>query len=187
MTEKLLELKNRVLSNEIGTAKPWGGAGVQIVEVSPENVVDGFYPDPRSLETEFVAELSWLFEEIRNVFSEFEGFGQWKEELFGRLSNVALKYQSLYEDPLVRSLLLALLEEVDSLMKELLLTGTISTLLITHGNLVLDDLTSSSDRNSYLRPDESRAIFLKHGYDPYQRDDDIAAASPKTIDNGDFV
>lgn len=187
MTEKLLELKNRVRSNEIGTAKPWGGAGVQIVEVSPENVVDGFYPDPRSLETEFVAELSWLFEEVQNVFSEFEGFGLWKEELFGRLSNVALKYQSLYEDPLLQSLLLALLEEADSLMKEFLLTGTISTLLITHGNLVLDDLTSSSDRNSYLRTYETRAIFLKHGYDPNRLDDNIAVASPNPIDNRDFV
>ena len=95
MKEKIANLVEHVRTNQIGVAGAWQGADVVITKKAPSPSVDNFYPDPRFVETRFVGELSWLFEQLRDVFMKSDGYGFWKEELFGRLGNVAVKFQSV--------------------------------------------------------------------------------------------
>ena len=101
------ELQERIATGKIRRARPWHGAHVVIVAKAPQPSKGGFYPDPRFVETRHVGELSWVFQELRDIFQAVDGFGAWKEEFFGRLGNVANGFTSISPDGSARGLLLA--------------------------------------------------------------------------------
>ena len=90
-------LSEKITGGKVGSAKPWAGADVVICRQRPSTSSEGFYPDPSYVVTKHVEKVSWLFEQIRDVFCEEDGYGYWKEELFGRLGNVI--DESYSEDP----------------------------------------------------------------------------------------
>ncbi len=49
-------------------------------------------PAPRYVVTSHASELSWLFEQVRNIFIEIDDYGFLKEEIFGRLGNTANRF-----------------------------------------------------------------------------------------------
>ena len=69
MKSRIDKLLEKVLGGKIGSAPPWQGADVVILETAPPPSVGNFYPDPRFVETKFVAELSWVFEQLRSIFT----------------------------------------------------------------------------------------------------------------------
>lgn len=156
MKEKIANLVEHVRTNQIGVAGAWQGADVVITKKAPSPSVDNFYPDPRFVETRFVGELSWLFEQLRDVFMKSDGYGFWKEELFGRLGNVAAKFQSVCPECSVVGLLETVVEEAMTMADEIEKSGGLESLMVTTGNMILDDFTLASDRNRYLSQERVR-------------------------------
>ncbi len=72
----------------IKALRDWGGSDVVIAPVSIE-IPSGFYPEPRTVVTQFSRELSWLIEGLRDAFSELLD-GTSKIEFYGRLASAAL-------------------------------------------------------------------------------------------------
>jgi hypothetical protein len=137
----------------------WQGADVVICRKAPAPS-HGFYPDPRFVETEFVGEVSWLFVKLRNIFWDEDGYGAWKEEFFGRLGNVAVKYQAAATGLTCSNLLLAVIHEAYAMAEEIADTGGIATMMLTWDNRILDDFTEISDLSAYLTTEETTE-FLK--------------------------
>ena len=158
MKNRLHELLRRVEAGSIGTATPWQGADVVILEKAPAPSEGNFYPDPRFVETKFVEELSWLFEQLRDIFWKSEGYGAWKEEFFGRLGNVATKFQSVCPEGSVKGLLTAVIEEASTMAEEIASEGGLQYLALTFGNRILDDFVLLSDNNKYLSEEETKKI-----------------------------
>jgi len=100
--------------------RPWGGADVVISGTPPEPTgKPGFYPDPRYVVTQYDRELSWLFESLRDAFSEVIDY-QSKFEFYGRLADAADRYliAESTEPQIAKGLLLAVLDEARALAKE---------------------------------------------------------------------
>jgi len=150
MKTEIENLVNEIRADQVGTSRPWQGADVVITRRAPAPSSENFYPDPRFVETRFVGELSWLFEQLRDVFMASEGYGAWKEEFFGRLGNVAVKFQSVCPESSVIGLLETVAEEAMSMADEIEEFGGLKTLLVTSGNRILDDFTLVTDSNRYL-------------------------------------
>ena len=153
-------LAAKVSAGHIGSADAWGGADVIVCQAVPKRSAAGFYPDPRYVETPHVGEVSWMFEEIRDIFWKEDGYGSWKEELFGRLGNVVKFQTGRNENIDAKHLVAALLHEAYVLAEEIEDFGGLDTLMITTDNRILDDLIQRSDRSSMLTPEES-AQFLQ--------------------------
>ena len=87
-------LCEEVAVGEIKVAKAWQGADVKVLGVNEtySNPKGSFYPDERLLRTTYVGEVSWLFEQLRDIVNKIEGYGYWKEEFFGRITNVANEF-----------------------------------------------------------------------------------------------
>ena len=158
MQDKIQDLLRLVETGSIGTASPWQGADVVILKKAPAPSEGNFYPDPRFVETKYVNELSWLFEQLRDIFWNNEGYGAWKEEFFGRLGNVATKFQSVCPDGSVKGLLTAVIEEASTMADEIALEGGLQYLAITSGNRILDDFVLLSDNNKYLSEEETKKL-----------------------------
>ena len=158
MKDKIHELLRQVAAGSIGTAAPWQGADVVILKEAPAPSEGNFYPDPRFVETKYVGELSWLFEQLRDIFWNNEGYGAWKEEFFGRLGNVATKFQSVCPEGSVKGLLTAVIEEASTMADEVALEGGLQYLAITSGNRILDDFVLLSDNNKYLSEEETKKL-----------------------------
>lgn len=158
MDDKIRDLLRQVEAGSIGTAPPWQGADVVILKKAPAPSVGNFYPDPRFVETKYVKELSWLFEELRDIFWNNEGYGAWKEEFFGRLGNVATKFQSVCPDGSVKGLLTAVIEEASTMANEIAREGGLQFLALTFDNRILDDFILLSDNNKYLSEQETKKI-----------------------------
>jgi hypothetical protein len=86
VSSRLDELGLSIAAGLRGNAAPWGGAGVVILAEMPAQRPGGFFPDPLIVVTSHVGELSWLFEELRNIAVEFNEFYLWKAEFFSRLA-----------------------------------------------------------------------------------------------------
>lgn len=179
MKDKIHELLRRVEAGSIGAAEPWQGADVVILKKAPAPSEGNFYPDPRFVETKYVKELSWLFEQLRDIFWNNEGYGAWKEEFFGRLGNVATKFQSVCPEGSVKGLLTAVIEEAATMADEIALEGGLQYLAITSGNRILDDFVLLSDNNKYLSEEETKKLV-----DLYMGDlaIELDAASPNLGD-----
>jgi len=158
MNDKIHELLRQVEAGSIGVAEPWQGADVVILEKAPDPSVGNFYPDPRFVETQYVKELSWLFEQLRDIFWNNEGYGAWKEEFFGRLGNVATKFQSVCPEGSAKGLLTAVIEEASTMAEEIANQGGLQYLAITFDNQILDDFVLLSDNNKYLSEEETKKI-----------------------------
>jgi hypothetical protein len=156
---KIDEIAERVRRGAIGQDEAWQGADVVICRNAPPPSRD-FYPDPRFVETEFVGELSWLFVVLRNIFRDEDGYGTWKKEFFGRLGNVAVKYQTAAKSLICSNLLLAVIHEAYAMAEEIADTGGIATMMLTSDNRILDDFTEISDLSAYLSTEETTE-FLK--------------------------
>lgn len=159
MQKKLEALSRKVASNGIGQARPWGGADVVVCTVAPTLTKGGFYSDPRYVETRYVAEISWMFEQIRNIFWNHPGYGAWKEELFGRLGNVVQSQTSRNTDTTLEHLTGALLHEAHAIAEEISDSGGLDSMMLTWDNHILDDFIGNSTSSGMLTPAEASAFL----------------------------
>ena len=180
MKDQIQALLQKIEAGNVGSATSWQGADVVILKKAPAPSQGNFYPDQRFVETTYVEELSWLFEQLRDIFWNNEGYGAWKEEFFGRLGNVATKFQSVCPEASVKGLLTAVIEEAATMADEIALEGGLQYLAITFDNRILDDFVLLSDNNKYLSKEETKKLV-----DLYMGDWVIeldVAASPDTGD-----
>jgi hypothetical protein len=154
LTPKIDKVAKQVRNGAIGHEEAWQGADVVICLKAPPPS-RSFYPNPRYVETGFVGELSWLFVKLRNIFSNEDGYGAWKEEFFGRLGNVAIKYQAVTTGLTCGNLLLAVIHEAYAMAEEIADTGEIATMMLTSNNRIFDDFTGISDLSAYLTTEET--------------------------------
>jgi hypothetical protein len=147
---------------------PWGGAGVVVTDKSDNpNVTasQSFYTDPRLVITNHVGEISWLFEKLVRIFNQIEGYGAWKEELFGRLANMANRVIQKQETVGASELLRAVLHEAYSVAEEIS-KGTFQYLAITSGNMIYDDLIEKAESGAFVSLDEAEEFFRLKGLLP---------------------
>jgi len=140
----------------------WQGADVIITSKSPIVEEGGFYPAPRYVVTSHASELSWLFEQVRDIFMEIDDYGYLKEEIFGRLGNTANRFLSKNPDANVRETLLAVMHEAFAITEEIQ-DGEFATLMVTSGNQILDDLISESEKGGFLTIEETKSYFKDKG------------------------
>ena len=156
----LRKLAGQVLEGRWSTAPSWQGADVLISAEAPSPLpADAFYPPPRAVVTRHVAELSWLFERLRDAFMPALD-GASKIEFFGRLANTANRYLATAEEKKqsVRDLLLSVLHEAHSVVDEME-EGTFHHLLVAPGGAIWDDLIERGEASGYLGPEETRRFF----------------------------
>ncbi len=115
--EWLMILKQQIEEGFIQKAETeWGGADVAVVKEYPETRKDGFYPDPQFVVTSFSLELSWVLEQLRDIFSDALDYMN-KYEFYGQLANAAVKYIEVHGDQNPKELLLAVVNEAESMIK----------------------------------------------------------------------
>jgi hypothetical protein len=138
--EKELDaLSRRILKEPTPSAQEWKGADVVITAQLPQKQDGGFYPEPRYVVTPSAKQLSWLFIQLRNIFSDLYD-GASKIEFFGRLANAALRYQNRCEgNEKQYDLLLAVLNEAYLILDDMK-EGIFEYLLVAPGNMIADDL-----------------------------------------------
>ncbi len=165
ITDAIDQVAATVRRGGAGTEKPWAGAEIIICEKAPRTSNSGDWrPDPRFVETNFVGELSWMFNRLAEIFRNDRGYGGWKEEFFGRLGNVTTKYQSAVKDASSLRVLQAVLHEAYAMAEEIDDYGSIETLPITSGNAILDDYIGLSDLSAYLNAEETQEYLRKKGF-----------------------
>jgi hypothetical protein len=162
MNSSLTTLFDEVHEGSIGTAKPWYGADVAIVSELPDSEPNDFYPGPRFVVTKSSQELSWLFERLREIFVDVDGYGQLKEEIFGRLGNSANRYMAKHPNVGTKQLLSAVVHEAFSINEEIE-DGEFETLLVAFGNEILDDLISDAEKGGFLTVEETLSFFKDKG------------------------
>lgn len=157
---KLLAIAERIKSgNYPHNRRYWGGADVVITAKAPKPSTGGFYPDPRYVVTRFSRELSWLFEEMGVTFFNFLD-GCNKIEFYGRLANMAIRYQQRLKDETEteKDLLLAVLHEAFTMLEEME-DGRFQFLLVADGNTIFDDFIDRAELGGYLGIDETQKFF----------------------------
>ena len=118
LKEQLKRLRNQVLVGAIGASPDWGGADVVIgPPPRPVPTVDGFYPDPDYVATKHHRELSWLFEQLRDLFAPYIDYMN-KYEFYGRLADSANRFISTSGDEVQQDVLQSVLHEANSLLVE---------------------------------------------------------------------
>ena len=155
-------LARLVAQDKWGSAEPWGGAEVGIVTKIPTASSGDWRPDPRYVKTVHMKELSWLFEQVRDIFMAIDGYGQWKEELFGRLGNRAT---SCPNGCTVKFLLLQTLHEVYLINDEITRLGELQYLIVTIGNQIHDDIEGDAGKRSSwaLDAEDISTFYLDRG------------------------
>jgi len=144
---------------DIRALRDWGGADVIVAHVSIE-MSGGFYPEPRTVVTQFSREVSWLFEKLRDVFSDLLD-GTSKIEFYGRLANAAKNYQQQVNGgENAKDIIKAVLYEA-VLMLEEMEEGTFEYLSVAIGNTILADLVEEAEKSGYLGVDATRDFFKK--------------------------
>jgi hypothetical protein len=159
---KLVRLSAEIVSGQSGSSSLWQGADVVITSKSPIVQEGGFYPSPRYVVTSHAGELSWLFEQIRNIFMEIEDYGVLKEEIFGRLGNTVNRFLSKNPGANIHETLLAVMHEAFAIAEEIR-DGEFATLLVTTGNQILDDLISESEKTGFLSVEATQKYFKDKG------------------------
>ena len=159
---KLVRLSTEIANGQSGKSTMWQGADVVITNKAPIVKDASFYPAPRYVVTTYASELSWLFEQVRNIFMEIDDYGFLKEEIFGRHGNTANRFLSRNPDANARETLLAVMHEAFAVAEEIQ-DGEFVTLMVTSGNQILDDLISESEKGGFLTVEETRAYFKDKG------------------------
>lgn len=153
-------LLKKMRGEPIPTAKEWSGADVVITPRQPETQGGGFYPEPRYVVTPNAKQLSWLFYQLRDIFSGLYD-GTTKIELFGRLANAALRYQSRCKGEEKQiDLLFAVLHEAFAMLDEME-DGTFQYLLIAVGNTIADDFIERAESRGFIGVDETKKFFAE--------------------------
>lgn len=99
------------------------------------------------------------------IFSQVEGYGLWKEELFGRLGNMANRVATKKKLEGVSELLLAVLHEAYSVAEELS-QGTFQFLAVTAGNMIYDDIIEQAYKSGFVSAYEAEISFRLKGLLP---------------------
>lgn len=159
---KLVRLTTEIVNGRSGSSSMWQGADVVITSKPPIVEEGGFYPAPRYVVTSHGPELSWLFEQIRNIFIEIDDYGFLKEEIFGRLGNTADRFLTKNPEASAREALLAVMHEAFAIAEEIQ-ESEFATLVVTSGNQILDDLISDSEKGGFLTVEETRSYFKAKG------------------------
>lgn len=137
--KELDALSRKLLEEPTPSAQEWGGADVVITSQQPQNQGGGFYLEPRYVVTHSAKQLSWLFVQLRDVFSDLYDSAS-KIEFFGRLANAALRYQNKCEgNEKQYDLLVAVLNEAYFILDDMR-EGVFEYLLVAPGNVIADDL-----------------------------------------------
>ena len=162
--EELDSLSKIVISGLSGKAKPWQGADVVVLnEIKLGNSeVDSFYPSPRFVVTEYVGEVSWLFEKLSRIFANEENYGAWKEEFFGRLGNMANRVIGSDAKATIIEIQLAILHEAYSIFEEIQ-SDTHHYLLVASGNTIYDDLIPRAANSGFVSLHEAEDFFKSKG------------------------
>ena len=161
----------QILENELKLKKLkrldhlWGFSHVGITKKLPKKSEGGSYPDPRYVVTDYAFELSWLFEELKNIFYELLD-GCSKVEFYGRLANAANKCLNRNQEVTAHLLCAAVLHEAYSIFEEME-EGTFTVLPIAIGNEFADDYIDENLKNGFIGVDETIAFFKSHGVDIY--------------------
>ncbi len=161
--ENSLDNLGRLVAQEKwGISELWGGADVGIVSVLPTIPSRDWRPDPRYVKTVHAPELSWLFEEVRDIFKAINGYGMWKEEFFGRLGNRAASCPS---DCTAKFLLSQTLHEAYLMNDEIIRLGDLQHLNVTFGNQVLDDIEGDAGKRSawVMDAEDISMFYLSRG------------------------
>ena len=150
-------LARLVAQDKWGISEPWGGADVGIVTILQTTSSGDWKSDSRYIKTVHVSELSWLFEEVRDIFMAINSYGMWKEEFFGRLGNRAASCPS---DCTVKFLLSQTLHEAYLMNDEITRLGDLQHLNVTSGNQILDDIEGDAGkRSSWVMDVEDISMF----------------------------
>lgn len=162
--ETLLMLSRQIEESsieDIRANREWGGADVIIAPVSIDSASSGgFYPEPRTVVTQFSREVSWLFEQLRDAFSGVLD-GDSKIEFYGRLANAAKTYQQhVNGGENAKDILRAVLYEAVTILEEME-EGTFEYLSVAVGNTILADLVEDSEKSGYIGVDATREFFKK--------------------------
>lgn len=163
--KKLAELQNlsQIISlDSWRTATNWQGADVVITEAPLPVTPNSFYPAPRSVVTEYAPELSWLFEQLRDLVNDLDGYGFWKEEFFGRLGNAANRFMSRRERLTCKRLLLAVIHECFCILEEMEI-GEFKALPISINNEIYDDLFRQIENEGSADATEVEEFFKSLG------------------------
>jgi len=157
---KLTRLRDQVLSGEYGIALDWGGADVVIGPSSrPMPADEGFYPDAQYVATKHHRELSWLFEQLRDLFTPYVDFMN-KYEFYGRLADSANRFITKSGDDEQTEVLRAVLHEADSMLVEFSTFGDLQPSISRE--IGTDPLEHLLD-NDLDNPEESKRILRELG------------------------
>lgn len=160
--EALNHLSKELVKEPIPRAKEWGGADVVVTSRQPQTARDGFYAEPRCVVTPNAKQLSWLFYQLRDIFSGLYDSAS-KGEFFGRLANAALRYQSKNKDSEnQRDLLLAVLHESFAMLDEME-EGAFEYLPVAFGNTIVDDFIEQAERRGFIGVDDTKKFFADRG------------------------
>lgn len=164
---KIDSLSAKIIKGEIGQSEPWQGADVKVLGITEKyaNSKGGFYPDERLLRTTFVREVSWLFEQLRDIFNKLDGYGFWKEEFFGRVTNIANIFLNNTKVDQSAQLLLAIVHETYAILEEMQ-DGEFRVLSLALGNQIAHDLIRKSEGNGFLSIEDTKAFLSSRGIEP---------------------
>jgi len=162
--KELNSLSQLVISGLSGTSSPWQGADVVVTNApelgNPE--LDNFYPSPRFVITDYVGEVSWLFEKLAHIFADQENYSAWKEEFFGRLGKMANRVILYDKKANVTDIQIAILHEAYAIYEEIQ-SDTHHYLLITSGNTIYDDLIPRALKSGFASLQEAEIFFKSKG------------------------
>lgn len=160
VNDGVASLEKKISNDEIGESIFWQGADVVISVIQPELPDQSFYPLPRFVITPFAKNLSWLFEELRDLFINLEGYGYWKEEFFGRLANAANRQIEKKKQIPKIDLLLSITHESFCIIEEMN-EGEFTVLPIAFGNEIYDDLIYRSQNDGLMTIEATQDLFRK--------------------------
>ena len=162
LKDQLTRLRNQVLAGAIGTARDWGGADVVIgPPPRPVPTADGFYPDRDYVATKHHRELSWLFEQLRDLFVPYIDYMN-KYEFYGRLADSANRFIVKYGDEEQRNVIQAVLHEAESMLVDFSTFGDLQPAISREiGADPLENLLN----NDLQDPEESRRTLRELGFE----------------------
>ena len=145
--ETLKLLADTIASGNIPKAnQEWAGADVCIVRSEPTKTENGFYPEPRYVETNYPLELSWMFFKLKDAFyAEDLLDGCSKIEFFGRLANAAVRAAKAKPEISCPDLCGAVALEAETIYNELT-HGEFHCLPLGFGNEICDDRRDSKTK-----------------------------------------
>lgn len=159
---KLMLLSTEIVNGQSRNSALWQGADVVITSSAPNVEDGGFYPPSRYVATVHASELSWLFEQVRNIFIEINDYGFLKEEIFGRLGNTANRFLAKNQEANADETLLAVMHEAFAIAEKIR-DGEFAALMVASGYQILDDLISESEKSGFLTVEETKAYFKDKG------------------------